>query len=238
MEYHFRVDIAQKYGVSEAIFLHNLYFWIAKNEANGRHYYDGKNWTYNSTKAMTTLFPFWSTDQINRLVKKMESNGLVLIGNFNQAGFDRTRWFALSDEIMELFQREAVLQDADAKSQSPVAKSPNGDSEIATPIPDSKPDNKQHIENTPIAPILKTDAWNDFVAMRKTIKKPLSERARKMALNKLEELAPGDIETQKLLLDQSTYHCWQDIYPLKQEKAAPAPHGGRTNDNPFAEDNL
>ena len=60
MDYSFNAEIAQIYGVDEAVFIHNLYWWIAKNEANGRHYYDGRTWTYNTMKAFSTLFPFWS----------------------------------------------------------------------------------------------------------------------------------------------------------------------------------
>ena len=51
MDYSFNGDIAAKYGVDEAVFIHNLYWWIRKNQANGRHYKDGKTWTYNSIAA-------------------------------------------------------------------------------------------------------------------------------------------------------------------------------------------
>lgn len=57
--------------------------------------------------------------------------------------------------------------------------------------------------------------WNGFCEMRKKIKKPLTDRAAKMILNELERLAPEDITTQGLILDQSVKRCWQDVYPLK-----------------------
>ena len=60
-----------------------------------------------------------------------------------------------------------------------------------------------------------TESWNGFCEMRKKIKKPLTDRAAKMILNELERLAPGDIHTKGLVLDQSVKHCWQDVYPLK-----------------------
>ena len=59
MTYSFDCRLAEKYGVDEAIFLHNLYFWIVrKNEANGRHHHEGRTWTYNSMAAFARLFPF------------------------------------------------------------------------------------------------------------------------------------------------------------------------------------
>ena len=60
MDYSFNGEIARIYGVDEAVFIHNLYWWIAKNEANGRHYHDGRSWTYNSMRALSELFPFWT----------------------------------------------------------------------------------------------------------------------------------------------------------------------------------
>ena len=63
--------------------------------------------------------------------------------------------------------------------------------------------------------IQKTPEWVDFEKMRKQIKKPLTERAVKMALAELEKLAPDNIELQKQILNQSTYYCWQGLFPLK-----------------------
>ena len=59
------------------------------------------------------------------------------------------------------------------------------------------------------------ESWSGFCEMRKKIKKPLTDRAGKMILNELDKLAPGDRRTQGKILDQSTKHCWRDVYPLK-----------------------
>lgn len=77
MLYSFNVNIAVEYGVEEAIFLHNLYFWIAKNKANNKHFYEGAFWTYNSLEAFTELFPFWSQKQIRRIIKKLKDKGAI-----------------------------------------------------------------------------------------------------------------------------------------------------------------
>ena len=57
-------------------------------------------------------------------------------------------------------------------------------------------------------------ALEEFRKMRKKIKKPMSDRAEKMLLNKLNELS-SDKETQIKILNQSVFHCWQDVYELK-----------------------
>lgn len=59
--------------------------------------------------------------------------------------------------------------------------------------------------------------WEAFVAMRKQLKKPLTQRAAELALNKLQKLAPNDLKTQGLILDQSVFNCWQGLFALKDE---------------------
>ena len=56
----------------------------------------------------------------------------------------------------------------------------------------------------------------DFIEMRKTIKKPMTERAVKILINKLPKLSPT-IDTQIKILEQSIINNWTDIYPVKNE---------------------
>ena len=58
-------------------------------------------------------------------------------------------------------------------------------------------------------------AFNDFILMRKKIKKPATDKAISLIKNKLEKIAPKNIELQIQILEQSTINCWQDIYQLK-----------------------
>lgn len=70
--------------------------------------------------------------------------------------------------------------------------------------------------NKYIVPEMLLDEWNSYVDMRKSIKKPLTDRAAQMALDKLEQLYPGDYEKQKACLNQSTFHCWQGLFEVKE----------------------
>jgi hypothetical protein len=60
------------------------------------------------------------------------------------------------------------------------------------------------------------DAFIEFVKMRKSIKKPLTENAIKRAMTKLDKLAGPDNELAVKIINQSVDHCWQDFYPLKE----------------------
>jgi hypothetical protein len=122
------------YGVEESIFIHNLYFWILKNEANGRHWYEGRHWTYNSMAAFSELFPFWTTSQMRRIISNCVAKGAVIKGNFNKSNYDRTTWYALSETVTSIY----------ANRHFDLLESTNGIVQTNSPIPDNKPDNKPY----------------------------------------------------------------------------------------------
>lgn len=144
MEHHFSVEIATRYGILEAVLLNNLYFWIKKNEANGTNYHDGYYWTYNSTKAFHELFPYASTNKIRNALKRLEQEGLIITGNYNKSAYDRTMWYALTENAISILQNRKM---EDSKKQ-------NGSDENIKPIPYNKPynetDNKTYILYAPI----------------------------------------------------------------------------------------
>lgn len=58
------------------------------------------------------------------------------------------------------------------------------------------------------------EQWAAFAAMRQTIRKPMTDYAKKLVVTELRKLAdagypPGDV------LDQSTRNDWQDVYKIK-----------------------
>lgn len=68
-------------------------------------------------------------------------------------------------------------------------------------------------------------ALTAFEAMRKQKKKPMTERARRLLLSTLDQLA-GERRTRIAILDQSTLNCWTSVYPLKTPLEEAAPAGG------------
>lgn len=129
--YHFDTQDARDYGVDGAIILYNLSWWIAKNAANKRNFFDGRYWTHNSTKAFVELFPFWNQQKIGRILRKLEADGAIISGNYNKAGYDKTKWYS-------------VIKSACLNLN-------NGTLKSEQPIPDSKPDSKQHISSDAVA---------------------------------------------------------------------------------------
>jgi len=128
MNHSFNIENAKKYGVDCAIIIENMAFWIAKNKANKKHFYEGRTWTYNSVKAFSELFPYWNEKQISRILKKLEDEKIIISGNYNKSAYDRTKWYAFSDESIFL----------NPKIHLP--KTGNGKTENGEPIPDINTD--------------------------------------------------------------------------------------------------
>lgn len=89
---------------------------------------------------------------------------------------------------------------------------------------ESKPINKnKRIKNKEIATEISfenkdlQEAFSDFEKMRKTIKKPMTDKAKQLIVAKLEKFYPNQINMQIKCLHQSIENCWQSIYVVKHE---------------------
>lgn len=118
----FDPDVARRVGVEEAIMYSNLQFWCVHNKANGQHFYENRHWTYNSYGAFCELFPFWTEKQIRRILKKLETTGLVKTNNFNRRKYDKTKWYSTDCPNGQM----DMAEPADASAQT------------GRPIPDNK----------------------------------------------------------------------------------------------------
>lgn len=97
MQHHFDTEHAKEYGILEAVLINHFSFWIAKNKANKKNYFEGRYWTYNSNKALAELFPYVSESQIRRALDKLVSIGVLVKGNFSVNSYDRTLWYSFGD---------------------------------------------------------------------------------------------------------------------------------------------
>ena len=91
-----------------------------------------------------------------------------------------------------------------------------------------KPKQKPKQNNPPISPAVHFDnvelenAFQEFLTMRKNIKKPIStQQAITRMINRIEKLSGGDDDLAIKIINQSTDHCWQDVYALKDAGSSP-----------------
>lgn len=132
----FDIEDAKVYGVDKAILLSNLRFWLTKNAANESSGHDGFYWTYNSSKAFERLFPYWSSNKIQKDLKALEKLGVIKSGNFNKSKYDRTKWYTIPLEFS--FSQTDECNQPNEKHHS--AKPLNEFSQKAQPIPDINTD--------------------------------------------------------------------------------------------------
>ena len=227
MVHTFDVEIAKLYGMPAAVILSNLEYWIEKNKANNKHFYDGYTWTYNSRKAFEAIFPYMTSRQIQYATDKLIEEGLIITGNYNDSAYDRTLWYAITKKGYSILQNCKMDE----------TKVLNEIDKIVKPIPYNKPNNKQtdiktnnkekekkenlfsefadqfsFVENTREDLI---SALNDFVEARKEGKKPMTAQAVKRHMNRLAQFAGSDGDKAIKILDTSIRKGWTDIYELK-----------------------
>lgn len=226
MEHSFDIEVAKEYGVQPAILLKNIYFWISKNRANEINYYDGNYWTYNSKKAFAELFPYMNARQVDYALKKLIDDGLIITGNYNKVGYDRTLWYAITKKGY------SILQNCNMD----VAKLFDGNDNNAQPIPDNKPVNKT-TDNKPdkkkesnsakrnsfdaILESYTSDAetlelLKEWLKVRKAKRAAMTDRAIQLNINKLDNIAKSSNMNVKNYLAEVICRGWAAFYEIKQ----------------------
>lgn len=95
--------LAEKIGLNEAIVIQQLHYWIMQNKRQNKNFYDSRYWTFNTfEKWHKDTFYFWSNKTVKRIFKKLEEESLIIVGNYNKKGYDRTKWYSINYELISL----------------------------------------------------------------------------------------------------------------------------------------
>lgn len=94
----FDTGYAIAYGVDEAIMIKNLQFFITANANRGNNFHEGRFWTYDKLEDFPKHFPYWSVDQVRRVIRSLISQEVIIKGDFNKSWSNRTCWYAFKDE--------------------------------------------------------------------------------------------------------------------------------------------
>jgi hypothetical protein len=216
----FDPDIAARVGCNAAVIYQNLFYWAEKNAANGRHFYEGRWWTYNSVSAFADLFPYLTGKQIRTALDKLESDGLIVSGCYNKSAYDRTKWYSPTC----------------LKAETHLPKKTNENDQKGEPIPDINTNHKPvNYINRDLPHWLPLEAWNGWLDMRNKLKKPPTNRAIELALDKLEAMQQKGQDITEVL-DRSTINGWTDLYEIKEQKNGTTNRttGKPRNENGFA----
>lgn len=90
--------LAKEIGLNESIMLQQIHYWLN----NSKHEKDGRKWIYNSYTSWQEQLDFWSVKTIQRSINKLEEKNLIIIGNYNKYKFDKTKWYTIDYEQVDL----------------------------------------------------------------------------------------------------------------------------------------
>lgn len=92
-------DLAVVIGLKEAVVAQQLNYWLHSKSAK---FINGRRWIYNTyEKWQKDSFPFFTIATIRRTFGSLEKQKIVLTGNFNKAGFDKTKWYSIDEERLD-----------------------------------------------------------------------------------------------------------------------------------------
>ena len=91
-------SLAVKIGLNQALVLQQMHYWlrISKNIR------DGHKWVYKTLEDWHKEFPFWSKSTLERIIRKLEEERLIVVGNYNRMKMDRTKWYRVNYEAINL----------------------------------------------------------------------------------------------------------------------------------------
>lgn len=219
MEHHFNCEIAQKYGIAEAIILNHFEYWIEKNKANEKNFFEDTYWTFNSVKAFKEIFPYLTEKKIASALANLKGEGLIKTGNFNENKYDRTLWYAITEKGFSILQN--------GRMEEPEKE--NRNSQNVKPIPNNNTNkipnniNKEINKENPIEKILESYTQNEttlkllgeWLKVRKAKRAAMTDYSIRINLNKLDKLAKQSNLSVNNYLKEVIARGWQAFYPVK-----------------------
>ena len=213
----FNVTLAKAYGVDGAVLLHHLAFWVYRNEVNDRNFHDETYWTYNSHKAYAELFPMWNTAKIKRILRRLEEQGAIRVGNFNKAKFDRTNWYTITDAVRKVYTAEDSCGPSMGQKSTTRGAKPSQQYQVTKQVTNSGDYSDEDLQE--VVPEFKNiETWRNYVQHRKEIGKKLTPLAYKQALAKVVRLSNGSAQKFDDICNNSISNGWTGLFDTKDKR--------------------
>lgn len=201
--HHFDVEDAVKYGVEKAVVLSNIRFWLNnnKNKDLSAVKHDGYYWMYNTAKDMSNVLPYFTQSKIQRLLKQLEDDGVLIVGNYNKVKYDRTKWYTLSE----------FTYDENCSTQTPELTI--GNEQIEQPIQDSKTDTKTNNKiNIPFDVFWDLYDYKNNKSLCVTKWQSMTDEERTLTIESLDKYKQStpDKTYRKYPLNYLENECWND----------------------------
>lgn len=120
MIYRFHTEVAGEFGFPAAPLFYHIAYWVRENTSQKKNYRDGKYWVYESAKGLAEgKHSYLSEHQIRRALDKLVEGGMLIRGNYNRTGYDRTYWYTLTEKAWLMLQK---CEKEEANCSPPVQK--------------------------------------------------------------------------------------------------------------------
>lgn len=212
--------LAKKIGLEESILLGELAseytYWQRQGQLQDGYFFS----TIENIEESTTLNRY-RQDKAMKTLKELELVNVVL------KGIPAKRYITINEKKLK-----ELLDNNDAEDeQASLSNIDNLDSEISASNNNNtnKNNNKNNIKkerkkkteyDVIIDEMVDDEEIKELlyeqIKMRKMKKKPVTDKALRMLINKLYSLS-SDIEEQKKIIEQSIINCWDSFYQLKKE---------------------
>jgi hypothetical protein len=121
-------SLAGKVGLNESIVLQQLHYWLL----DSKNIRDGFKWVYNTYEDWQKQFPFWSVRTLKRIITGLETDGLIITGNYNKLKIDRTKWYRINNEKLD-----SLMEHPECQSGTSIVTSwHDGEDNLSLPLPE------------------------------------------------------------------------------------------------------
>lgn len=135
--------LAKIIGLNESIVLQQIHYWNEINRRSKNNFRDGNYWTFNSYERWCDQFPFWSESTIKRTIHKLERMKLIITGNYNKLKIDRTKWYRIDYNVLEILETSPLGQ----YDPTNVSLWTDQLANLTLPLPENNSENKSKINN-------------------------------------------------------------------------------------------
>ena len=180
---------------------------------------------YNTAKDMSNVLPYFTQSKVQRLLKQLEDDGVLIVGNYNKVKYDRTKWYTLSEFTY------------DENCSTHKSELNTGNEQTEQPIQDSKTDTKTNNKiNIPF------DVFWDLYDYKKnksdclTKWHSMTDEERTLTIDSLDlyKQSTPDKTYRKYPLNYLENECWNDEHIVLVDKEIAHSKNSNYNNNVFS----
>jgi DNA-binding Lrp family transcriptional regulator len=105
-------EIAKEYGMTCAVVFQYIAEWVVYNAKQKKNFADDRYWTYNTQADISEALGL-SREQVNRSLKRLVKDGLLVAQNLNPNKQLKMLWYSLSDLAIDMLFPEEKTEEND-----------------------------------------------------------------------------------------------------------------------------